>query len=141
LTSVGYGLGAYSQIWDLWFEAAGIWQELRLRSPYAEATSGVSLKERALGADLLLTRPGGPFLVLECKYSWNSDFVARNGYYQAVAYAAELASRVNANVTAIAVGPEGVVGRSGFTNLLVGRIGICPPSAIPELLRSFLSAA
>jgi hypothetical protein len=124
---------------DLWFEGAGIWQAMGLRSPYAEATAGIALKERTLGADLLLARPDGAFLVIECKYSTNPDFVARNGYYQAVTYAAELASRASGKITAIAVGPEGVVERQGFTDLSVGQVGIGPPSAIPEVLRSFLS--
>lgn len=124
---------------DLWFEASGIWQAMGLRSPYAEAASGIALRERMLGADLLLRRPDGAFLIVECKYSSNPDFVARNGYYQAVTYAAELASRTYERVTAIAVGPEGVVGRAGFTDLKVGRIGICPPSAIHEVMRVFLA--
>ncbi|RWC42232.1 MAG: hypothetical protein EOS55_24765 [Mesorhizobium sp.] len=124
---------------DLWFEGAGIWQAAGLRSPYSEATSGIALKERVLGADLLLSRPNGPFLIIECKYSSNPDFVARNGYYQAVTYAAELASRTGAKVTSIAVGPEGIAGRGGFVDLNVGQVGICPPSAIPEVLREFLS--
>ncbi|MBS7589801.1 hypothetical protein KHC24_20950 [Ancylobacter defluvii] len=127
---------------DLWFEAAGIWHDLGVRSPYAEATAGIALKDRRLGADLLLAHPRGhSFLVIECKYSWNVDFVARNGYYQAVAYASELASRTGGKIMAIAVGPEGVVHSSGFTQLSVGQIGICPPSAIREVLQRFIDIA
>lgn len=132
--------GADDRSWDLWFEASGIWRSLSMRAPYAEAVSGIALRERTLGADLLLAHPEAKsFLILECKYSSNPDFVARNGYYQAVTYATELASRTGGNITAVGIGPEGIVERSGYTDLQVGRVGICPPSGIPDLLRTFLA--
>ena len=105
------------KVWSLWFEAAGIWSVSGTRAPYAEATRGLALKDRSLGADLLLLSGEGEALVLECKYSRNPEFVARAGYYQAVGYAAELASRLCSTVMAMVVGPDGVVGSSSSTRV------------------------
>ncbi len=78
-------------------------------------------------------------LILECKYSWDQDIVARNGYYQAMAYAAEARSRLAKVVVAAAVGPESVVPASSFTNLGIGRVGTVPPSALTSLVNEFLN--
>lgn len=125
------------KVWSLWFEAAGIWTATTTRAPYAEATSGLALKERALGADLLLLSGNGEALVLECKYSRSPEFVARAGYYQAVGYAAELASRMCSTVTALVVGPDGVVSRASSTELAVGRVGTCAPEHLASCVDEF----
>ncbi len=126
--------------WSLWFEAAGVWSAFGMRPPYAEATSGMALKERALGADLLLISDSDEALVLECKYSGNPEFVARAGYYQAVGYAAELASRLSSKVMAFVVGPDGVVGSMTSTELAVGRVGICSPQHLDACIDEFFHA-
>ena len=124
---------------DLWFEAAGIWQATGIRPPYAEATAGLPLRERALGADLLLIGQGLPALAIECKYSNNPEFVARNGFYQAAAYSLELSSRLVPTVVAVTVGPEGVVGRTSFCTLRSGQVGSCSPAGLPSVVEAFLS--
>jgi hypothetical protein len=78
-------------------------------------------------------------LILECKYSWNQDTVARDGYYQAMAYGAEARSRLAEIVVAAAVGPESVVSASSFTNLSIGRVGTVAPSMLPSLVNEFLN--
>lgn len=125
------------KIWALWFEASGIWSQAGRRPPYADATAGLALRDRALGADLLLISEGGEALVVECKYSHNPEFVARAGYYQAIGYAAELKSRLCHHVVAIAVGPDGVVHRPSHTELQIGRIGTCAPSHLPAYIDDF----
>lgn len=125
--------------WSLWFEAAGIWAAAGKRSPYAEATAGMALKDRSLGADLLLISDKGEAFVVECKYSSNPEFVARAGYYQAVGYATELASRLCTNVMAVVVGPEGVVKSPSMTVLTVGQVGTCSPADIGEYLDNFFA--
>lgn len=123
--------------WSLWFEAAGIWAKSGERPPYAEATAGLALKDRALGADLMLISKTGEAFVAECKFSKNPEFVARAGYYQAIGYAAELKSRLCHHVVAIVVGPEGVVLRPSLTELQVGRIGTCAPSHLAACIDKF----
>lgn len=125
------------KVWSLWFEAAGIWSVSGTRAPYAEATRGLALKDRSLGADLLLLSGEGEALVLECKYSRNPEFVARAGYYQAVGYAAELASRLCSTVMAMVVGPDGVVGSSSSTKLAFGTVGTCAPEHLATCVDEF----
>ncbi|MDP9438578.1 MAG: hypothetical protein M3P49_07525 [Actinomycetota bacterium] len=129
--------------WDLWFEASGMWSWSgygSLREPYKVAIEGLSGNPRALGADLLLVRPGDRALVLECKYSLDGNYVA-SGYSQAVTYAMELKDRLVDETTAVVVGPEGVVDHRSSTDTLVGNIGVTPPSSLGGVLSRFLDAA
>jgi hypothetical protein len=120
---------AHGRSWSLWFEASGIWANRAISAPYGEATRGIGAS-RALGADLLLIRGHQAALIIECKYSEFREVVARNGYYQATTYAAEVCSRLAKDVTSVAIGPEGVVKRASFTQTDVGMVGTAPPSAI-----------
>jgi hypothetical protein len=79
-------------------------------------------------------------LILECKYSWDQDWVARHGYYQSMAYSAEIRSRLAEVVLAATVGPESVVSASSFTNLSIGKVGTVPPSALGSLVYEFLNS-
>ena len=124
----------HGEHWELWFEAAGIWTHHEIGSPYVEATRGLPRAARALGADLLLLQPGRKALALECKYSFNQDTVARDGYHQAMTYASELRSRLAEQVTSVVVGPEGVIEFPSFTETMVGRIGTTPPSGLMALV-------
>lgn len=124
---------------DLWFEASGVWRHLGQSSPYQEATTGVTGVNRSLGADILLMSPAGQVMILECKYSSSPEFVARAGYYQAVAYAAEAKARFACEVVSLAVGPEGVVSMPGFTTLQSGVVGVIPPSALPAAITEFIA--
>ena len=124
----------------LWFEASGVWSYLDEPSPFIEATRGIRRARRSNGADLLLIMPGCKALILECKYSWNQDIVAQDGYYQATAYCTEIHSRLAGSVVAAAVGPETVVSESSFTNLTIGRVGTVPPSALTSLVEEFLNS-
>lgn len=128
------------RFWDLWFEASGIWTYEDAISPYIEATAGLPGAGRPLGADLLLICPGEYALVLECKYSENAEIVARDGYYQATTYAAEIRSRLARKVTSVVVGPEGVIATPSFSQTTTAEIGTLPPSGIPDLIERFLAS-
>lgn len=128
------------ETYQLWFEASGVWSHLGKSSPFIEATRGISHARRSNGADLLLIMPGCKALILECKYSWNNDVVARDGYYQATTYGAEIRSRLAERVVAVAVGPESVVSAASFTELNIGRVGTVPPYALAPLVEEFLSS-
>jgi hypothetical protein len=124
----------------LWFEASGVWSYLDKPSPFVEATHGISRARRTNGADVLFLLPGCRALILECKYSWDQDWVARHGYYQSMAYSAEIRSRLAEVVLAATVGPESVVSASSFTNLSIGKVGTVPPSALGSLVYEFLNS-
>jgi hypothetical protein len=127
-------------LYSLWFEASNVWAHLDRFSPFVEATRGMRSAPRSNGADILLLEPDKKALIIECKYSSSQDFVARNGYYQAVAYAAEAHARFAKQVTSLAVGPESTVGSASFTRLDSGLVGTVPPSAIDALVNDFLNA-
>lgn len=125
----------------LWFEASGVWSYMGSTSPFVEATLAVDKARRSNGADILLLLPNKRAFIVECKYSWNADTVARDGYYQAMAYAAEVRSRLASEVCALAVGPEGTVSGSGFTSVVAGLVGTASPSALAGVVSNFMAGA
>jgi hypothetical protein len=94
---------------------------------------------RSNGADILLLDSNRSALIIECKYSANPDRVARDGCYQAVAYAAEASSRLVGRVVSVTVGPESVVSKSSFSKLNVGTVGTVPPSAVEDIVLQFMA--
>ena len=128
---------AQDRKWDLWFEAAGAWRYYSIDEPYPRAAGGVAGAGGALGTDLMLIRPGESALLLECKHSADPSVVAGAGYLQTLAYAAE-AFELAPAVTAVVVGPEGVVQQQGWTETVVGPVGIVPPEDLPALIQHAL---
>jgi len=126
--------------WDLWFEAAGAWSHYDRTDPYGSAVGGVPGAGTTIGTDLMLIRPDERALLIECKYSRNAGVVARGGYEQALAYAAEAHELAPGAVSAVVVGPEGVVMHAGWANTLAGPIGVVPPDAIPAIVENVLGA-
>ena len=128
--------------WDLWFETAGTWGWYGRRSPYVEVAGSMGLGARSIGCDLALVLPEVQALVLECKYSTDYGVVCRDGYEQVVTYAAEMRTRLVKGVVSAVVGPEEVVpirsDAESFTDLIVGKVGIIPPSALGFLIRILL---
>ena len=133
-------LDADGRVWDLWFEAAGAWKRYNRASPYVAAAAGVPGAGHAIGTDLMLVRPDDRALLIECKYSWNPAVVARGGYEQVVAYATEAHEIAPGNVSAVVVGPAGVVATVGYADTLAGPIGIVPPDAIPAVIENALGS-
>lgn len=119
--------------WDLWFEAAGVWSFYGVTSPYALVTAGVPGSGSTVGADIALVRRPEQALIIECKSSAHPSRVARDGYHQIMAYAAE-AERLVSAVTAVVVGSSDIVKSSGFVELSVGRIGVVPPECLAAAL-------
>ncbi len=123
----------------LWFEAAGAWRFYNRRSPYVEAAAGVAGAGRPLGADAMLVLPDRGALLVECKYSLDAQRVARDGYEQVVAYAAEAAHRLAPQIAAVVVGPREVVGRPHRTTLGFGTVTITHPAEVRSVVREFLA--
>ena len=78
-------------------------------------------------------------LLVECKYSLNAQTVARDGYEQAVTYAAEVATVLAPQVLSIVVGPDEVVEASHRATLSLGKVGIVSPSDVDDIVGEFLS--
>jgi hypothetical protein len=121
--------------WELWFEAAGLWSERQILSPYQLASQGVPGAGGALGADLLLAREDARALLVECKYSANPARVARDGFHQAAAYALE-ARELFEGVVSVVVGPSDVVIDSTLVATKTAKLGICRPDHMDQLLLS-----
>lgn len=118
--------------WDLWFEAAGAWRYYGLRSLYLDVASSVPAVARPLGADIMIARQPDSAIIVECKYSWSSQVVARTGYSQCLAYMVEARSRLAESVNGFVVGPEGVVGEGVAWQTHVGSIAIVSPDRLGE---------
>lgn len=131
-----YEAGAGSRTIDVWFEAAGAWKYYDIPSPYRAA---VPCDGKPLGADILLrSRDGTKALVIECKYYLNNpQLIPRNGYMQALAYAAEATGRLATRAGAIAVGPTRLVPWSGSTSTSVGTVYVTSHCHLRSLVAEF----
>jgi hypothetical protein len=111
--------------WDLWFEAAAIWDYYGQASPYqALVRPALGHPATPLGADILLIAPREEAYALECKYG-EPGYIAHRGYLQACTYAHELQRHVE-KVTSYVVGPDPKVisqAQLAWGNVLVGIIG------------------
>jgi len=122
--------------YDVWFEAAGAWRHYGIQSPYRKASS---IDGRALGADIMLRcADGTQALTIECKYYLgNPERISRDGYLQALAYAAEAKDTLAQSVVSIAVGPTRHVNRLGRADTFVGPVFIGPHSCLRSLVAAF----
>ena len=127
--------------WDLWFEATQSGERQGLTSPYIQAMKGLQGNAKRLELNILLHLPGKIALILECKYSDNRFYIGNDGYFQAVAYAAEIKHRLNVDVFAIIIGPEGIVDDYSYGKTAVGNVGVAPPSAVPAIVEELILAS
>lgn len=122
---------------EVWFEAAGVWRMTRRTSPYVTAATGLAdAGVRPLGPDLLLICDDR-VLVIECKYSTDSRYVA-TGYEQVLAYAAELRGPIASEVEAVVVGPHGTVRSTGLGETGIGPVRIMPASSLRTAVMAWL---
>jgi hypothetical protein len=123
--------------WHLWVEGAGAWHRYKIKSPYRQVTSFLPDRTRVLSPDILLLRPGKEALVLECKYSGNSDYVGRRGLAQVNLYATELHGSLSSHVTAYVIPPETVLTGASAVATPSGSLGLARPSDLPQILKTF----
>jgi hypothetical protein len=121
------------EIWDLWFEAAGVWGERGIESPYRRVSTEVAGAGGTLGADLLLCHASERAFLIECKYSAEPSRVARDGFHQAAAYALE-ACEIFDTVISVVVGPSDVVGISNLISTDTAELGIFCAEDLGELM-------
>ena len=129
------------RVWDLWFEAGGAWSYYGVQYPYSRASEGVPGAGGPLGADVALVRPGEQALLVECKYSWSPQVVARAGYEQALAYLAEAKTGLVQEARAVVVGPDGVVEHASWASTYAGMVGIMRPEDLLEVVRGTLGTS
>lgn len=120
-------------VWDLWFEAAGLWRDRGLKSPYRQLSAKIPGAGGTMGADLLLCRDSKASLLVECKYSNEPSRVARDGFHQAAAYALE-AREIFETVVSVVVGPSDVVPVSNLISTETADLGIFRPDEMDQLL-------
>jgi hypothetical protein len=126
--------------WELWFEAAGMWDHQGVCDPYATAAAGVAGAGTSLGCDVALVRVPHCGLLLDAKYSPHASVVARDGYRAALAYAADARSGLIDSVLSAAVGPSDVVRRPGWAETAVGFVGVVAPHHLRGLLADLLAS-
>ena len=94
--------------WDLWFEASGAAHYYGLRS-LSGRHSRCPRQPTQHWCRHSATKPTHRVLTLECKWSPFGNYVGRNGYHQAAAYAVEARSGLAVTAWSYVVGPEEVV--------------------------------
>lgn len=121
--------------WDVWFEAAGARSHYLLPpSAYADAVSAVEGAGFPIGVDIALIQLGHAALMLECKWSANVNYVARDGYHQAVSYAFDARHGIAEHVWSIIVGPEEVVPATSTSDAFLHGSGVVVGStSVPHL--------
>jgi hypothetical protein len=136
---------------DCWFEASGCWRYYggrRYTPTYERATEGVVGYRGDLSPDcLFILREGtvpSAALVLECKFSRDPTYVARDGFLQTSAYSAELATLLGTDILGLVVGPASVVDVTSVvdaydvtvaTGRAMVRLGCSDVSGIAAVLR------
>ena len=114
--------------WDLWSEMSAAWNYYGVVEPYAVAVQGVRGQRRSLGSDIALLSESHA-LVVECKYSNDGQYVARDGWHQLVSYATE-ALELRPKASGVLVGPDEVVLERGTVWTNSGRIDVVGASAV-----------
>jgi len=129
--------------WDLWFEAAGArrWYGLE-DSPYTYATSNIEGAGGSIGAGIaLVSRKRGAAMLLECKWSDNRSYVARDGFHQAASYALDVRESLAEIVWSFVVGPKELIPKPSLTRQLESDWSIVLGSVscdhVPALLKAF----
>lgn len=132
--------------WDIWFEAAGARSHYLLpRAAYSDAVSGISGAGFPIGVDVALVSPTRAALLLECKWSSNISYVARDGFHQAVSYAFDARHGMAEQVWSFIVGPEEIVPTTSVSEAFLEASDVVVGStAVPllaEVVGEFLAAA
>lgn len=128
-----YSVKMDNRQWDLWFEAAAIWEHYGKKSPYSALTRpALGHKATPLGADILLIAPGEDAYAFECKYG-KPGYIAHAGYLQAVTYGYELRTHHAQRVTSCVIGPDPKVIRDKWITEGDVTIGVIGPRHIEAM--------
>lgn len=135
----------YGLVVDLWFEAAGLRKHYALGDgAYVRATRRIPGAGRPIGADIaLVSRARNAVLLLECKWSADPSYVARDGFHQAASYALEARDGLAEKVWSFIVGPAEIIAEPNLTTLPEPQSSIVLGSVscdhVPALVDAFRS--
>lgn len=135
--------------WDLWFEAGKSRIHYGLPpSLYHSAVAGIEGAGSSLRADILLVDHPNRALILECKWSNNPSYVARDGYHQASSYALDAMHELANEVWSLVIGPQEVIHSLSIASeawhtmqIVLGSTSVeCLPNVVHAFLQSDPSA-
>ncbi|MDE0321625.1 MAG: hypothetical protein OXI97_17250 [Acidimicrobiaceae bacterium] len=135
----------YGLVVDLWFEAAGSRKHYALGDgAYVRATRSISGAGGPIGADIaLVSRARNAVLLLECKWSPDSSYIARDGFHQAASYALEARDGLGDKVWSFIVGPAEIIPEPSLATQLEPESSIVLGSVscdhVPSLVDAFRS--
>jgi hypothetical protein len=130
------------ELWEIWFEAAGIWRHLETPQPYRAVRNALETPSLPLGADLLIVDGSGSRgLFVECKFSGNSTVVGRDGYHQATTYLLEAAGRLLPSVVSVVVGPSNMITGPELMKLGQGYVGFARPQDLAVLINGAVTSS
>lgn len=129
-------------VFDLWFEAAGSRKHYTLgEGAYARSTRSISGAGGPIGADIaLVSAARNAALLLECKWSPDPSYVARDGFHQAAGYALDARDGLAERVWSFVVGPAEIVPEPNLATGLERRCSIVSGSVSCDHLPALVSA-
>ena len=128
---------------DIWFDSGSSRTHYDLSpSLYQHAVAGVAGAGSALRSDILLLDFPTRALILECKWSNNPTYVARDGYQQAASYALDAMNGLAREVWSMIVGPREIVTSMSLAtdgwdkmDLIIGSMSV---ESLPTAISAFL---
>lgn len=130
---------------DLWFEASGSRKHYALGDgAYLRATRSIAGAGGPIGADIaLVSKARNAMLLLECKWSPDPSYVARDGFHQAASYALDARNGLAERVWSFIVGPAEIIPEPNLTTQLERQSSIVLGSVscdhLPALVDAFRS--
>lgn len=135
----------YGLVMDLWFEASGSRKHYALgNGAYLRATRSIAGAGGPIGADIaLVSKARNAVLLLECKWSPDPSYVARDGFHQAASYALDARNGLAERVWSFIVGPAEIIPEPNLTTQLERQSSIVLGSVscdhLPALVDAFRS--
>ena len=135
--------GVEDSKWDIWYESGQSSAHYELRnSLYSSVVSSIGGTESSLRPDILLVNHQQRALLLECKWSSDISYVARDGYLQVAGYALDAIDRLAKEVWSFIVGPKEVIPSTNIGleawqshNLVLGSLSV---ESISNVVSAFL---
>jgi hypothetical protein len=127
------------EVWDLWFEGESAWAAYGVESTYTELTAGLAGNRRPLSPDVLLIQPGKRAVSVECKYSYDVNYL-RQGAREAMAYSVDIAGRLAMSVDSLLVVPSDAPMPIGSTTSGFGELSIRSAASVADLVAEIVSA-
>ena len=125
------------QSWDLWFDSGKSRAYYSApRSAYASAVESIVSSGKTMRPDLLMIDFPRRALIIECKWSRESSYVARDGFHQASSYALDALNGLADEVWSFIVGPQEVIPIANIATEQRDSVGIVLGSVSALWLRS-----